>query len=95
MVAKQGLELAARIGLNTGAVVVGKMKSERYTEHTAMGDAINLAERMQRAAQPGSIVISERTYQQIRGLFKVQAMGAIAVKGRSRQIKAYRVIGTK
>ena len=95
MVDKRGLNLCARIGLNTGPVVVTELGSEQHTEHTAMGDAVNLAERMQRAAQPGSIVISGRTYQQVRSHFKVQAMGPITVKGKAGQVKAYRVLGKK
>jgi len=89
MVAEQRMDLAARIGLNTGIVVIGEMGSDQHVEHTAMGDAVNLAERMQRAAQPGGIVISEHTYQQVRRQFKVKAMGPISVKGRARQVKAY------
>lgn len=92
MAAEQGLDLSARIGLNTGIAVVGEMGSDQHAEHTAMGDAVNLAERMQRAAQPGGIVISEHTYQQVRGLFKMQAMGAIKVKGKAAQVKAYHIL---
>ncbi|MFZ5915480.1 MAG: adenylate/guanylate cyclase domain-containing protein [Chloroflexota bacterium] len=92
MVAERGLSLSARIGLNTGVIVVGEMGSEQHTEPTVLGDAVNLAERMQRVAQPGGIVISESTYQQIRSLFKVQALGPVPIKGKTREVKIYRVI---
>jgi class 3 adenylate cyclase len=95
LMTEQELDLAARVGLNTGVVVVGAMSSDQHVEHTAMGDAVNLAERMQRAARPGGIVISERTYQQVRGLFEMQAMGPIEVKGKTRPVKAYRIVGEK
>jgi class 3 adenylate cyclase len=95
MVTERGLNLSARIGLNTGVVVVGKMGTEQHAEPTALGDAVNLAERMQRVAQPGGIVISGSTYQQVRGLFKVQALGPLPTKGRTRQVRAYRVVNER
>ena len=95
MLDKQGVVLSARIGLNTGPVVVAEMGNGQHAEHTAMGDAVNLAERMQRAAQPGGILISEHTYQQVRGLFKVQPLGPIQVKGKTAPVKAYQIVGER
>jgi class 3 adenylate cyclase len=93
--AQYGLSLSARIGLNTGVVVVGEMGNPQHSVHTAMGDAVNLAERMQRVADPGCIVVSESTYQQVRGLFRVRSLGATKVKGKVNPIKAYRVLGER
>jgi class 3 adenylate cyclase len=93
--AQYGLNLSARIGLNTGVVVVGEMGNPQHSVHTAMGDAVNLAERMQRVADPGCIVVSESTYQQVRGLFRVRSLGATKVKGKITPVKAYRVLGAR
>jgi class 3 adenylate cyclase len=92
---RYGLSLSARIGLNTGLVVVGEMGNPQHSVHTAMGDAVNLAERMQRIADPGSIVVSESTYQQVRGLFRVKSLGAIQIKGKVAPVKAYRIVGER
>jgi len=57
--AQKGVSLQLRIGLNTGPVVVGKIGDDLRMDYTAVGDTTNLAARMQQAARPGSVVISE------------------------------------
>lgn len=91
--AQYSMDLSARIGLNTGVVVVGEMGNPGHAIHTAMGDAVNLAERMQRMAEPGGIVMSESTYQQVRGRFQVQSLGPTMVKGKPDPVRAYSVVG--
>ncbi|HJX41693.1 MAG TPA: adenylate/guanylate cyclase domain-containing protein, partial [Anaerolineales bacterium] len=56
------LDFNVRVGLNTGLVVVGEVGSDLRLEYTAMGDAINLAARMEQTAAPGTVQISEDTY---------------------------------
>jgi class 3 adenylate cyclase len=90
--AQYGVGLSARIGLNTGVVVVGEMGNPQHSVHTAMGDAVNMAERMQRTADPGDIVMSESTYQQVRGLFRVRSLGSTQVKGKLEPVRAYCVL---
>jgi len=91
----KGIDFSARVGLNTGLVVLGEIGGEQRTEYTALGDAVNLAQRMETLAQPGTIVISDHTYQQVRGWFSVEALGAVQVKGKSELIKAYRVLAER
>ena len=55
----RGLDFNVRVGINTGLVVVGEIGSERHGEYTAMGDAVNLAARMEQTARPGTVQISE------------------------------------
>jgi class 3 adenylate cyclase len=93
--AQYGLSLSARIGLNTGVIVVGEMGNPQHSVHTAMGDAVNLAERMQRRADPGWVVISESTYQQVRGVFRVRSLGATQVKGKTDPVRAYCVLSER
>jgi class 3 adenylate cyclase len=90
--AEKGLDVGVRIGLNTGLVVVGNVGSDLKSEYTAMGDAINLASRMQTAAEPNTILISENTYRLITRLFEFEDRGQIAVKGKEEPIQTYRPI---
>jgi class 3 adenylate cyclase len=56
-----GLELEVRVGINTGLVVVGAMGSDLRMEYTALGDAVNMAARMEQTAQPGTVQVTEAT----------------------------------
>ena len=64
-------------------------------EYTAIGDAINLAARMEQTAQVGTIQISDETYKLVAPFFDVEALGEIEVKGKSAPIKTYRVLSAK
>jgi class 3 adenylate cyclase len=79
--------LAVRIGVATGLVVVSS------AEKGAVGEAMNLASRLQGIAQPGSIVVSERVHRLAGGSFVYQDLGPQALKGVSAATHAYRVLG--
>ena len=90
---KKIADLIAGHGFNVGSLVAPVWGGT--VGDTAMGDAVNLAERMQRVADPGCIVVSEYTYQQVRGHFRVRSLGATKIKGKVAPVKAYRVLGKK
>nr|PZN55960.1 MAG: hypothetical protein DIU68_07285 [Chloroflexota bacterium] len=87
-----GIDFQVRVGINTGLVVVGAVGSDLRLEYSAMGDAINLAARMEQTAQPGTVQISANTYRLIAPLFEVEDLGAIEVKGKTEPVQAYRVL---
>ena len=57
--------LGLGIGVHYGEVIVGNIGSERMMDYTVIGDAVNIARRLQETARPGEILISEITHQQV------------------------------
>ncbi len=83
--------LKLRIGIHSGPVVVGDLGSDARMEFTATGDAMNLAARLQSAAPAGGILISQDTYNYVRGVFTVAPQPALTVKGKQDPIQTYLV----
>jgi len=92
---EHGIDFAMRVGLNTGMVVVGEVGSDLKFEYTAMGDAVNLAARMQSAARPMTVLISEHTHRFVAPIFDCVDLGQIEVKGKSEPVRVYEVAGAK
>jgi class 3 adenylate cyclase/tetratricopeptide (TPR) repeat protein len=93
---QRGIELLLRIGVNTGEVIVASIgDSSRHSEDTAMGGAVALAARMESAAEPGTVLVSENTYHLVQSQFEWKALGEIAVKGVSRPVTVYRPLAPR
>ncbi|MEZ4671804.1 MAG: tetratricopeptide repeat protein [Anaerolineae bacterium] len=80
-----------RVGLNTGLVALGEVGGASGSEWTAMGDAINLAARLQNAAPAGGILISHDTYIHVRGVFETRTLEPIVLKGKAEPVQVYLV----
>ncbi len=78
-----------RVGANTGPALVGNIGSETLRGFNAMGDAVNVAARLQGLAEPGQVVIGEATLRALSTPPPVTALGELTVKGRSAPVRAY------
>jgi class 3 adenylate cyclase/tetratricopeptide (TPR) repeat protein len=85
-----GVRLAARIGVNTGEVLVGPASTDfgRMT-----GDAVNTAARLETAAQPGEVLIGADTYRLVRDAVDVESVEPQTVKGKAEPVDCYRLVG--
>jgi ABC-type oligopeptide transport system substrate-binding subunit/class 3 adenylate cyclase len=84
-----GPTIRMRIGLSTGPVLLGWVGTTG--EFSAIGDAVNLASRMEAAAPAGGVLISHDTYRHVRGVFDVLEQEPLQVKGKARPVRAYLV----
>jgi adenylate cyclase len=90
-------QLAARVGINTGEVIVGNMGSRDVFDYTVIGDAVNLGSRLEGANKfyGTQIMISEYTYELVKNDFHARMLDIIRVKGKAEPIKVFELIGLK
>jgi class 3 adenylate cyclase/tetratricopeptide (TPR) repeat protein len=86
---ERGVTLAIRTGINTGEVVVGGLESGQFF---ATGDAVNVAARLEQAAEPGEILLGELTHRLVHTAVEVEALPALALKGKDEAVGAYRLV---
>ena len=90
-----GIEIQAHIGLHSGSVIVGGIGSDMLMNYTAIGDTVNLAHRIEEAAPPGAILISDAVFRQVRTFFDCQQISVLNPKGIAHPVVAYRVVDLK
>jgi class 3 adenylate cyclase len=89
---ERGVQLAARLGIHTGLVVVGEVGGGARQEQLALGETPNLAARLQSIALPNTLVISAATFQLLGGFFACQPLGIPLLKGVAQPLAVYRVL---
>jgi predicted ATPase/class 3 adenylate cyclase len=88
-------DLNMHIGLHSGGVVVGGVGSGNLMDYTAIGDTVNLAQRLESVASPGTILVSESVYRQTNMLFDFQESPDLSLKGISEPVTGYLLSGLK
>src|SRR5262245_31826022 len=88
----QGVQLAVRLGVHTGLVVVGNVGGGTRQEQLALGETPNLAARLQGSAAPNTLVISAATLPLLSGFFTYQSLGTSLLKGLAQPIEVYQVL---
>jgi len=84
-------DLEIRVGINTGYCTVGNFGSEDRLDYPVVGAAVNLASRLESAATPSGILVSEETYFQVKDYFSFDAPQQLELKGLERGVIAYEV----
>jgi predicted ATPase/class 3 adenylate cyclase len=93
--AKHRVRPQLRIGLNTGAAVVGKVQEGAEAQITVLGDTVNFASRLQALAEPDSIFLSEATHRLVQGMVEATFVGEHTIKGKTGSQKVYRLDGIR
>ena len=88
----KGIQLALRIGIHTGLVVIGEMGGAGHQEQLALGEVPNITARIQGLATSNTVVISDASYRLVQGYFACQDLGAQTLRGVAEPITVYRVV---
>ncbi len=83
------------LGVHCGEAVVGNVGTYSRKDYSVLGDAVNLAKRLQEMAEPGQILISHEIYEPVCAWVEVNPLGAVQVKNRSTPVMAYELLGLK
>src|SRR5439155_7711816 len=85
----------ARVGLNSGEVVVRTIANDLRMDYSAVGQTVHLAARMEQAATPGTVALSPATLALAEGYISTHPRGPVAVKGLDRPIDIYELVGAE
>ncbi|HZI39935.1 MAG TPA: adenylate/guanylate cyclase domain-containing protein, partial [Acidimicrobiia bacterium] len=90
---ERGLSFAVRLGLNSGEVVVGTIAEDLRVEYTAIGNPVGLAKRVEALAEPGQVCLTDQTASLVRGYVDLRDLGPFDVKGVSRPVAVWELVG--
>lgn len=90
---KNEIPLEIGISINTGEVIMGNIGSELKTEHTVIGDTVNIASRLVSISKGGQILIDKNTYNKVKDEIEVIIWQPTKLKGRTEPIEVYQVMG--
>ena len=93
--AAYGVELAVRVGVNTGPVVIPDGEGDIAERWNGMGDTVNVAARLQELAAPGEVAIAPTTARQVAGYFDLEELGAQDLQGKSAPVTPFTVRGVR
>src|SRR6058998_2401587 len=88
---RTGRYLALRVGVNTGLAMAGAI-GDKESEFGVLGDAVNVAARLEQAAEPGEVLVGDATYRLAPGLFAYEPHPPVAAKGKSAPLVAWRLL---
>src|SRR3989454_4045279 len=88
-----GLEMQARVGLNSGEVVVRAIGNDLHMDYSAVGQTTHLAARMEQLATPGSIRLTAAALRLAEGLVQVNALGQFPVRGLTEPVEVFELVG--
>ena len=85
--AESGHDVRLRVGVNTGPALLGSVGTT--SEHTVIGDTVNVASRLEHGAPLGAVLIAHDTYRHVRGVFDVDPAQAVDLRGKSEPVRAH------
>jgi predicted ATPase/class 3 adenylate cyclase len=89
----KGLNFSVRIGINSGEVIAGAIGADSQPQYTAVGHTVGLAQRMEALAEPGKAYLTDHAAKLAEGYLELKDLGEFEVKGASRPIRVYELIG--
>ena len=95
MESQLGVTIKMRIGINHGEVIAGNVGSEDRMDFTIIGSNVNLAARLEQAAESGSVLVGQSVYQRTHRLFEFQAQSLLELKGIAEPVKSWLALGPK
>ncbi len=90
---RHGVDVQARVGLNSGEVIVRLVSDDLHMDYTALGQTVHLAARMEQVAAPGTIRLTTATLGLVEGYVQVRSLGPVPVKGLAEPPEVFELVG--